>query len=96
MALIGVDLGIQTYAGYTTLVGGWGNEALLEHPPKLQTMVPAFKAGGKSLTTIDGLPSAYPYDSGTMCTELLRLAHLGLPAKDNFRQHLLWMHRHCS
>jgi hypothetical protein len=50
MAVILAHAGIDFYLGYATLVRGWGDEAVIAVPPKLDIIGPALNAFGESDT----------------------------------------------
>jgi hypothetical protein len=89
MIIVVTNLGLETYSGYAALVGGWGNEVLIEKPPKTLILGPIFKAVGKFDTIYYLGTSTHLCDSGIMRPGLLRLAYLGLPSTNARRQPLL-------
>jgi hypothetical protein len=76
---------IGTYSNYVTLVGGWGNEELLEKPSKAAIVCPALKAAGKLMMGYYSCFSTHPYGSGIVRPELLCLAYLGLSSTNDLR-----------
>jgi hypothetical protein len=85
MIVVVANLGIETYSGYAALVGGWGNEILLEKPPKPLILGPIFKAIGKFNAVYHLVSFTHLRDSGIMRPGLLRLAHLGVPTANDSR-----------
>jgi hypothetical protein len=83
--LVVASLGIAAYADYQSLVAGWGDEILIEQPPKAAIVGPAIKAVGKLMMECYSEFATDSYDSGIVCSELLRLAYLGLSSTDDLR-----------
>jgi hypothetical protein len=92
MLIVTVNLGSETYSGYAALVAGWGNVALVDKPPQEIILSPLFKAIGKYYLDYHLRSLAHSSDSGIVCPELLRLAHLGLLAANDRRQSILCTH----
>jgi hypothetical protein len=47
MLLVSAQLGLDTYAGFASLVSGWGNEVLLVSPPRPLILGPCIKSIGE-------------------------------------------------